>query len=56
MKEHSIYETAKFAMELEKKLGYKIKTIQTDNGKEFTNNAIDTPKTSLFQKVLKNLG
>ena len=43
-------------MELEKKLGFKIKTIQTDNGKEFTNNAIDTPKTSLFQKVLKKLG
>ena len=56
VKEHSTYETAKFAMELEKKLGFKIKTIQTDNGKEFTNNAIDTPKTSLFQKVLKKLG
>ena len=53
VKEHSTYETAKFALELEKKLGFKIKTIQTDNGKEFTNNAIDTPKTSLFQKVLK---
>lgn len=56
VKEHSTYETAKFALELEKKLGFKIKTIQTDNGKEFTNNAIDTPKTSLFQKVLKKLG
>lgn len=56
VKEHSTYETAKFALEVEKKLGFKIKTIQTDNGKEFTNNAIDTPKTSLFQKVLKKLG
>lgn len=56
VKEHSTYETAKFALELEKKLGFKIKTIQTDNGKEFTNNAIDTPKTSLFQKLLKKLG
>ena len=56
VKEHSTYETAKFALELEKKLGFKIKTIQTDNGKEFTNNAIDTPKTSLFQKALKKLG
>lgn len=56
VKEHSTYETAKFALELEKKLGFKIKTIQTDNGKEFTNNSIDTPKTSLFQKVLKKLG
>ena len=56
VKEHSTYETAKFALELEKKMGFKIKTIQTDNGKEFTNNAIDTPKTSLFQKALKKLG
>ena len=56
VKEHSTYETAKFALELEKKLGFKIKTIQTDNGKEFTNNSIDTPKTSLFQKALKKLG
>ena len=56
VKEHSTYETAKFALELEKKMGFKIKTIQTDNGKEFTNNSIDTPKTSLFQKALKKLG
>lgn len=55
VEEHNTYETAKFVLGLEKALGVKIETIQTDNGKEFTNNELDTEKTSLFQKALEHL-
>ena len=52
--ELSTYETSKFLYSLEKSMGFKIKTIQTDNGKEFCN---DTDKAqSLFQIVLERLG
>ena len=45
--ELSTYETSKFLYSLEKRMGCKIKTIQTDNGREFCNDA-DMSK-SLFQ-------
>ena len=52
--ELSTYETSKFLYSLEKSMGFKIKTIQTDNGREFCN---DTDKDqSLFQIVLERLG
>ena len=52
--ELSRYETSKFLYSLEKSMGFKIKTIQTDNGREFCN---DTDKAqSLFQIVLERLG
>ena len=52
--ELSTYETSKFLYSLEKRMGCKIKTIQTDNGREFCN---DTDKAqSLFQIVLERLG
>lgn len=52
--ELSTYETSKFLYSLEKSMGWKIKTIQTDNGREFCN---DTDKAqSLFQIVLERLG
>ena len=52
--ELSTYETSKFLYSLEKSMGFKIKTIQTDNGREFCN---DTDKVqSLFQIALKKLG
>ena len=52
--ELSTYETSKFLYSLEKRMGFKIKTIQTDNGREFCN---DTDKAqSLFQIVLERLG
>lgn len=52
--ELSTYETSKFLYSLEKSMGFKIKTIQTDNGREFCN---DTDKAqSLFQVVLERLG
>ena len=52
--ELSTYETSKFLYSLEKSMGCKIKTIQTDNGRKFCN---DTDKAqSLFQIVLERLG
>ena len=52
--ELSTYETSKFLYSLEKSMGFKIKTIQTDNRREFCN---DTDKAqSLFQIVLERLG
>ena len=52
--ELSTYETSKFLYSLEKSMGFKIKMIQTDNGREFCN---DTDKAqSLFQIVLERLG
>lgn len=54
--EHSSYETAKFVHNLEEKFGFKIDTIQTDNGSEFVNNAVNSDKKTFFQKELKRLG
>ena len=47
--EHSSYETSKMLKTLEKDFGFKIKTIQTDNGREFCNDR--EQKKSLFEKV-----
>lgn len=55
VKEHSSYETAKFVNNLESKFGFKIKTIQTDNGSEFVNNAVNSDKQTFFQKKLRDL-
>lgn len=52
--EHSSYETSKMLKTLEKDFGFKIKTIQTDNGREFCNDR--EQKKSLFEKVMKKLG
>ena len=54
MNEHSSYETAKMLKTLEEEFGFKIKTIQTDNGREFCNDREE--KESLFEKVLIKLG
>lgn len=52
--EHSSYETSKMLKTLEKDFGFKIKTIQTDNGREFCNDK--EQRESLFEKVMKHLG
>lgn len=52
--EHSTYETSKMLKSLEKEFGFKIKTVQTDNGSEFCNNR--GKKESLFEKGLRQLG
>lgn len=52
--EHSSYETAKMLLTLEKAFGFKIKTVQTDNGREFCNDR--EQKKSLFENILSRLG
>ena len=41
---------------LEERLGFKIKTIQTDNGSEFVNNQEKTKEETLFERTLRQLG
>ncbi len=53
--ELSTYETSKFLYSLEKRMGCKIKTIQTDNGREFCNDA-DMSKKSISDSIEKNWG
>lgn len=53
--EKSSYHTSKFVKQLEKLIGFKIKTIQTDNGSEFVNNQEETKELTLFEKTLKQL-
>ena len=51
--ENSTHETSKMLKTLEKNFGFKIKTVQTDNGKEFCNDR--EQKKSAFEKVLDYL-
>ncbi|MBP3635358.1 MAG: transposase [Bacilli bacterium] len=54
--EKSVTNTSKFIKTLEKTIGFKINTIQTDNGPEFVNNQIETNKPTLFEETLESLG
>lgn len=54
VKENSTYETTKMINTLEKEFGFKIKTVQTDNGREFCNDTKE--KKSLFEKALEKRG
>lgn len=56
VKEKSTYETSSFVTGLEKELGFKIKTVQTDNGCEFVNDKEQTAKLSGFEQTLGILG
>lgn len=56
IKEVSTYELAKFALGMEKEFGFKINTVQTDNGAEFVNNSVSSNKNTVFQKALRYLG
>ena len=55
VKEKSTYETGKYLLELEKNMGFKIKTIQVDNGYEFVNDAEKTNKKTSFQLATEQL-
>ncbi|AXY25089.1 IS481 family transposase [Suicoccus acidiformans] len=55
MNENSTYTTSEFVLTLEEEMGFKIDKIQTDNGKEFTNDPQETDKKSRFQKILNFL-
>lgn len=54
--EKSMTNTAKFLLKLEEKMGFKIKKVQTDNGKEFVNDKEQEQRESLFEQVLRNRG
>lgn len=54
--EKSVTNTSRFVKRLQKALGLKINTIQTDNGPEFVNNQIDTKEPTLFERTLESLG
>ena len=57
--EHSTYMSSEFAKRLVKYYPFKIKTIQTDNGFEFTNrlnwNSAQRKKKTLFERTLEEL-
>lgn len=54
--EKTVTHTANFVLTLEKELGFKIGTIQTDNGREFVNDREVTAKETIFERNLKSLG
>lgn len=54
--EKTVTHTSKFLMSLEKKMGFKIVTIQTDNGPEFINTSAITKKRTVFEITLEKLG
>ncbi|MDD4548026.1 MAG: DDE-type integrase/transposase/recombinase [Bacilli bacterium] len=51
----STYSTSKFVKKLEKRFGFKLNIIQTDNGPEFVNIAENGIKTTLFEDTLKQM-
>ena len=53
--EKSVTHTANFILRLEENLGFKIKTVQTDNGREFVNDMEMTNKKTIFEKNLEEL-
>ena len=50
--EKSVTHTATFLLDLEEQFGFKIETIQTDNGTEFTNRGLSLDTLSVFEEVL----
>lgn len=59
-REHSTYESTKFLEKVERYYPFKIKTIQTDNGGEFTNRLswqiFDRNKKTMFEKKMEENG
>lgn len=56
VREKSTYETCKFLRELEVKMGFSIKTIQVDNGREFVNDTEEGERPGAFENAVKALG
>lgn len=56
VKEKSTHETRLYILELSKKMGFPIKTIQVDNGTEFVHDGEKTSRESAFEKAVKSLG
>ena len=55
VKEKSPYETSKYLVEIEEKMGFPIRMIQVDNGYEFVNDEDRTAKDSAWEKITKAL-
>lgn len=55
VKEKSTYESANFLKTLEIEFGFKIKTVQVDNGYEFVNDPDKTDKITMFQAMANRL-
>ncbi|NMB34383.1 MAG: transposase [Clostridium sp.] len=55
VEENSTYTTSEFLKRLEQSLGFKIKLVQTDNGREFVNDPDQTDKESRFEEQLKKM-
>lgn len=53
--EKSVTNTSKFLLDLEARMGFKIQTVQADNGREFTNYGVKE-RECLFDRVLRKLG
>ncbi len=56
VKEKSTYETTQYLKELERRMGFRIHTIQVDNGKEFVHDEEVTEKDTSFEAAVKALG
>ena len=54
--EKSVTHTAAFLDNLEEKFGFRIKTVQTDNGREFINDPEVTTKKTIFEQKLEEKG
>ncbi len=54
--EKTVTHTSRFIKTLEKRMGFKINVIQTDNGSEFVNNQEETKKKTIFELTLNKLG
>ena len=51
--EKSVTHTATFLIDIEEQFGFNIRTIQTDNGPEFTNAIFQTNQKSVFEEILE---
>src|SRR5690606_8615625 len=56
VEENSTYTTSNFLTRLEANLGFKVKLVQTDNGREFVNDPDQTDKKSRFEDYLEKPG
>ena len=56
VKEKSTYETRRFIKDLSQAMGFRIKTIQVDNGTEFINDHERTDRLSAFEKAVAAQG
>lgn len=54
--EKSVTHTAEFLGDVEEEFGFSIKTVQTDNGREFTNDPEVTSKKTIFEQKLEEKG